>query len=110
VWREIKVGVGSSFNGQTLRLTPSGVLFFGSAPPLNEALLQLLAENQDARALVLDLGNLGRIDYTGALVLKSVAEQAEGAGLEVSFEKVPPQTRRILGRILEQKLPEIGEP
>ncbi|MDF1597380.1 MAG: SulP family inorganic anion transporter [Acidimicrobiia bacterium] len=110
VWREIKVGVGSSFDGQTLRLTPRGVLFFGSAPPLNEALLQLLAEHQDASALVFDLGSLGRIDYTGALVLKSVAEQAEGAGLEVSFEKVPPQTRRILGGILEQKLPEIGEP
>jgi anti-anti-sigma regulatory factor len=59
---------------------------------------------------VFDLGNLGRIDYTGSLVLKAVSEQAEAAGLEVSFENVPPQTRRILGRVLEQKLPEIGAP
>ena len=110
LWREIKIGVDSSFDGETLRLTPTGVLYFGSAPQLSEGLLELLAVYPQAKSLVFDLGNLARIDYTGSLVLKRVAEEAESAGLEISFENVPPQTRRILDRVLEQELPEIGNP
>jgi SulP family sulfate permease len=110
LWREIKIGVDSSFDGETLELTPTGVLYFGSAPQLSEGLLELLAQHPQAKSLVFDLGNLGRIDYTGSLVLKSVAEEAVSAGLEVSFENVPPQTRRILDRVLEQEPPEIGTP
>jgi len=105
LWREIKIGVRSSYDDGTLHLTPTGVLYFGSAPQLNEALLALLTNHPEAKALAFDLGNLGRIDYTGALTLKSVADEAGAAGLEVFFENVPPQTRRILGRVLEQDLP-----
>lgn len=106
LWREIRVGVESSFDGQTLQLKPNGVLYFGSAPQLNEALLALLAEHPGAVSVEFDLGNLGRIDYTGAMVLKSVSEQAETAGLEVDFRNVPAQTRRILGRVVAAKLGE----
>ena len=104
------MSVESSFDDGTLLITPTGVLYFGSAPQLSEALLELLAEKPEADRILFDLGNLGRIDYTGALTLKSVAEEAERAGLEVDFLNLPPQTRRILGKVLEQPLPDIDGP
>ncbi len=106
LWREIKVGVQSSYEGTTLRLVPTGVLYFGSAPQLSDALLELLTTYPEATHLVFDLGHLGRIDYTGALVLKSVAEEAERAGLEIEFSNLPSHTRRILGRVVS---PTLGE-
>ena len=71
-------------------------------------LLALLSDHPEAETMVIDLGNMGRIDYTGALVLKSVSAEAERAGLAVDYLNMPPQTRRILGRVLELRFPEIG--
>lgn len=110
LWRETRVSVASSFDDGTLQITPTGVLYFGSAPQLSEALLELLAQRPEAERIVFDLGNLGRIDYTGALALKSVSEEAEVAGLTVAFLNLPPQTRRILGKVLDQRAHEIDGP
>ena len=101
IWRELPVGVTSWFAKGTLHLEPVGVLFFGSAPALDDALLNELAAHPDAERLVLHLGKLGRIDYSGALVLKSVTEEATQAGLEVAVADVPPQAQRTLAGVLE---------
>jgi SulP family sulfate permease len=106
LWRELAVHVETAFADHELRLRPAGVLYFGSAPQLNEALLGQLAAHPDAERVIFDLASLGRIDYTGALVLKSVYDECERAGLAVAFEHVPPQTRRILDRVWEQQFPE----
>lgn len=102
LWRETSVGVDANYDGSTLHITPTGVLYFGSAPQLNEVLLERLAEYPEATDVVFHLNRLGRIDYTGALALKSVANAAEQAGLSVEFRDLPPQTRRILERVFIQ--------
>ncbi len=77
------------------------MLYFGSAPQLDEALIAELAKHPAAKRLVLDLRKVGRIDYTGALVLQRIAEEAEEAGLEVRIVAgAPPQGVKILERVM----------
>jgi SulP family sulfate permease len=107
IWRELRVHVRTTFSDTTLRLAPQGVLFFGSAPALETALVNALAQYPTARRLILDLEALGRIDYTGALALRSVMGEAERAGLAVEVRGVPPQSQRVLERLLGDR---VGRP
>jgi len=107
IWRELRVNVRTTFADTTLRLAPQGVLFFGSAPALETALVDALAQYPTARRLILDLEALGRIDYTGALALRSVMREAERAGLVVEICGVPPQAHRVLERLLGDR---VGHP
>lgn len=104
LWRELVVRVDTQSADGTLRLIPRGVLFYASAPPLNETLIDELASHPEAERLVIDLQKLGRIDYTGALSLKQVVEEARLAGLTVEVVGVPDQTRDTLPPIWEAAL------
>lgn len=100
LWRERQIGVRRYYGDHSLRLEPVGVLYFGSAYSLNEKLVTALAEHPGINQLTLDLRKVGRIDYTGALILQQVAIQAESAGLEVRIIcGQPPQGRRLLQRV-----------
>ena len=109
LWRELRgVGVKTNFDDHTLTLTPSGVMFFASSPGLDEALLAELANHPDATHLVVDLGALGRIDYTGARALHALTEGAKRAGLEVSVVGAPPHAERILRKVWNESVPRHG--
>ena len=102
LWRERRIAIHAEYNAATaeLRLEPVGVLYFGSAPVLDDALIAALSEHPNARRLLIDLRRLGRIDYTGALVLHRAAADASAAGLEVRvIPGLPLQGRRILVRV-----------
>ena len=99
IWRELQVGVRTSYDQGVLTLEPQGVLFFGSAPGLEETLVNQVAEHPDAVRVVLDLEELGRIDFTGAMALKSVVQETVDAGLEMEVRHVPPHAARILSRV-----------
>jgi SulP family sulfate permease len=101
LWRELRVSVKAWSEGTTLHLAPKGVLYFASAPLLEERLGKLLSEIPAAEALVVHLDGLGRIDVSGALGLRSVLEQAEEAGLRATVCDVPPQATKIVRRVLE---------
>jgi SulP family sulfate permease len=105
LWRELPVLVRSEYADGTLRLIPQGVLFFASAPSLHTRFVRELAAHPEADRLAIDLGQLGRIDYAGALALKSVIDDAQVADLTVELERVPDHARRILDRVLETSLP-----
>ncbi len=96
LWRELTPGVEASRDGDTLHLRPSGVLWFGSAPALEDAFLACLADEPDVTSVVVDCGGLGRIDLTGALGLADLREQVTRAGLEMTIEGVPQHARRAL--------------
>lgn len=100
LWRELRVSVRAWTVGDTLHLAPKGVLYFASAPLLEERLGQLLSEDPDIDRLVVHLDGLGRIDVTGALALRGLLEQAEHAGLQTAVEDVPPQAGKIIRRVL----------
>ncbi|MBI4519229.1 MAG: SulP family inorganic anion transporter, partial [Gemmatimonadetes bacterium] len=96
LWRELEVPVRSWTEGDVVHLAPHGVLWFASAPGIESAFEGLLASAHGARRIVIHLGGLGRIDLTGALVLKEVLEEARAAGLEAELVEVPPHAHRIL--------------
>jgi sulfate permease, SulP family len=96
LWRESKPGVRTRREGNTLHLEPSGVLWFGSAPALEDAFLERLAEEPDVTHVVVHCKGLGRIDLTGALGLAELLEQVTRAGLEMEIEGVPEHALRVL--------------
>jgi SulP family sulfate permease len=102
LWRETRIVVVARHDGdsRTLTLEPIGVLYFGSAQTLYDALIAELAHDRDVARIIIDLRRVGRVDYTGAVTLHRVATDASGAGLTVSI--VPgrrPQGERILQRV-----------
>jgi SulP family sulfate permease len=100
LWRELRLDLVASSSGDRLELIPEGVLWFGTARSLEDRFLDLLAAHPDARVLVVRLDRLGRIDLTGALALKTLLDDARGAGLEVVLEGSPAHAARILRRVL----------
>jgi sulfate permease, SulP family len=102
LWRELRLDVESSRDGDVLQLRPSGVLWYGTAQKLDDRFIALLAENPDAQKLEIQLLRLGRIDLTGALALKKVISDAERAGLLVEVGPVPAVAADLLGRVLPE--------
>ena len=102
IWRELEPGIQFwvEENDTVLHVKPSGVLWFGSAAFLEEAVAERLASAPEAGRLVLHLDGLGRIDLTGAEVLRELTEQVREGGLEVWLEGVPPHAERILERVM----------
>lgn len=98
LWREMSMEVPHEFDEGTLTLRPVGVLWFGSAAALENQWLDALSEHPESTRLVLDLGGLGRIDYSGAEVLAALVAEARLANLTVTLVGVPPQSERILLR------------
>jgi SulP family sulfate permease len=103
LWRELRLFVNAWSDGTTLHLAPRGVLYFASAPLLEERLGRMLSETPAADELIVHLDGLGRIDVSGALGLRAVLEQAEEAGLRAAVRDVPPQARKIIRRVLEDQ-------
>jgi SulP family sulfate permease len=97
--RELRVDVDVRTDGDTLVIRPAGVLYFGSAHRLSEALLGEIARHPHSTRLVIDLAGVGRLDYTGAVALRSLGDQARDAGLDVDLVGVTRATHRIIDRV-----------
>lgn len=108
LWRSLQLDIDVEAGRDGLTFTPRGVLWFGTAQRLDTALLDALAAHPDAQGLVVDLSRLGRIDTTGALVLRSTLEQARSAGLEATVRGVPPQSRQLTERVLNSESDALG--
>ncbi|ODU06158.1 MAG: hypothetical protein ABS81_05475 [Pseudonocardia sp. SCN 72-86] len=100
LWRSLQLEVDVNAEGTTLLFAPRGVLWFGTAQRLDTVLIEALAAHPEADRLVVDLTGLGRIDTTGALVLRSVLDQARLAGVVAEAVGIPPQSQRLTERVL----------
>lgn len=96
LWWELRPHVSSRRDGDTLVVEPSGVLWFGSAPMLEDELFRRLADEPDVKRVVVRCHGLGRIDLSGAYTLAETLEQSRRAGIEMRFEGVPPHAERLL--------------
>ncbi len=99
VWRERRAGFHSRMEGGVLHLEVIGILWFASAPRLEEAITARLARATDVSEVVIHLEGLGRIDLTGALVLKRVVEELGGSGIPATLTGVPPQARELIDNV-----------
>ncbi len=98
--REIPLDIETRVEGRTLMIRPRGVIWFGSAPAVEQDLLDLLAEHPDADALEIDLGAIGRIDLSGVLAIRSLVQDAVAAGLTVRVTDPPPRAARLVNAVL----------
>ncbi len=103
LWREMKVGVPSKTEGSTLHIWPTGVLYFGSAPAVERSVNDLLAEHHELDRLVIHLGRLGRLDLTGALMLRDIIEETRSSGVTVEILGGKGHVPKILSRVLEDE-------
>jgi SulP family sulfate permease len=104
LWRELRLAIPTWTEGGTLHIAPRGVLYFASAPSVEEAFSTLLAQHPESERLLIHLEGLGRVDLTGALVLQRVLQDAGEAGLDAKVVDVPPQARKIIRRVLGESL------
>jgi SulP family sulfate permease len=100
VWLETTMRADVSYDAGTLTIRPFGVIWFVSAPALEDLLIDHLADHPEADRLVIDLGQAGRIDYTGAAALARVLEDARTAGLDAEVVAVPLHSRRTMAAVL----------
>lgn len=100
LWRELHLRVPGSFDGGELHVRPSGVLYFASAPGLEDEVNELLAQHPETHRLLVHLDHLGRMDVTGALALKNMLAEVRQAGLVAEVCGVPQPLRRIVSRLL----------
>lgn len=103
LWRELKVGVPSRVEEDTLHVWPTGVLYFGSAPGVERSVNRLIAEHDEVRKIVVHLGRLGRVDLTGALMLRDVLDEVRASGVEVELTEAKGHAARILARVLDDE-------
>jgi SulP family sulfate permease len=108
LWRELRLEVLSWREGETLHLRPRGVLYFGTEQRMEDAFLQLVAENPDASRLTIHLDGLGRIDLTGALALRALVHDAREAGLELEIVDVRSRWRPLVQRVVESDEDPLG--
>ncbi len=99
VWRERRAGFHSWMKGDVLHLEVIGILWFASAPRLEEAITARLARAERVAEVVIHLEGLGRIDLTGALVLRRVVDELGLAGIPAALKGVPPQARELIDSV-----------
>lgn len=92
--REQKMDLDVRLEDAVLRVSPRGVLWYGSSQQFAEALPSLLADNPEAGALEIDLAGCGRVDYSGAVSVRDVLHEAREAGMEGHLVRVPQHASR----------------
>jgi SulP family sulfate permease len=93
LWRELEPVVASTRVGDLLILEPKGVLWYGSAPALDDEILAALSREPGVSGVTLRCAGLGRIDLTGAYALSETLEHLAAAGLTVRVTDVPEHAR-----------------
>lgn len=100
LWRELRLEVEVRTIDKTLHVRPQGVLYFGSAPALETRVMTLVADDPSVQCVVLHLDHVGRLDLTGALVLRSLIEDMRAAHIRVVIRGAQPQARRLVESVL----------
>ena len=99
IWRELSPSCESWAEGDSIHVRLSGVLWFGSAAFIQEAINETIPLNPRARRFIIDLTGVGRVDFTGALALKEFRDEAAESGIQVELVGIPDHAGKILGRV-----------
>ncbi len=94
LYREMSVSTESKRSGDTLTVSPQGVLWFAAVPQIERLIRNELANAPDLDRVVIDLGAVGRLDYSGAAALGRIIEELRQAGVEVNVTNVKPGSER----------------
>jgi SulP family sulfate permease len=98
LWRELRLDVTAELaEDGVLRLRPRGVLYYASAPALQDLVVDVVARHPAARKLVVHLDGLGRIDLSGMLAIRALLDMFQ---MPVAVTDVPAHGRRLAVRVL----------
>jgi SulP family sulfate permease len=100
LWREMGVHVPAHVENDTLHLRPSGVLYFGSAPSVERAVNEVLGQHAAVTKVVLHLDSIGRLDLTGALMLRDLVDEARAGGRTFTIAGAGGHAAPLLSRVL----------
>ena len=90
LYRELNVTARSEMSGHTLTVAPQGVLWFATVAQIDRVIRSEIADHPDTKTVVLDLGGVGRLDYTGAAAMRRIVNELLSAGTSVDIVNVPP--------------------
>jgi len=96
LYREMSVSTESARDGDTLTVSPQGVLWFAAVPQIERLIRSELAANPGIERVVIDLGAVGRLDYSGAAALGRIVEELRQAGVSVDVANVKPGSARSM--------------
>ncbi len=99
LWRESKLDIEVERDGDVLHVKLIGVLWFVSAPHLEDSLERAVAANPGVARIVLDGNALGRVDLSGVMLLARAAESAAENSQEMEFRGLPRRTIEMLERL-----------
>ncbi len=99
LWRELTLPISIVTEGSTMRVRPSGVIFFGSAQTFDDAVTDAVAERPEVDRVVIDLEGVGRLDFTAAMSLVDLAAHLRSGGCSVELVNVNPVARRIVDKV-----------
>jgi SulP family sulfate permease len=105
LWREMRVPVPADVENDVLHLRPSGVLYFGSAPAVERAINAAIVQHPGVTRVVLHLDAVGRLDLTGALMLRDLVEEAVAGGRSFSIRGAGEHAAPLLSRVLGCSVP-----
>jgi sulfate permease, SulP family len=103
LWRELRIDARVWDEGGVLNVRPQGVVWFGVAQALHDRFSAELAAHPDAQRVVLHLDGIGRLDVSGALVMRAMLDEAHRGGLETEIVNVDPRDRRLIDGVVEQE-------
>lgn len=102
LYRELTVSVASDRGGDTVVVAPRGVLWFATVPQVERLIRLELAEHQEVDHVVIDLGGVGRLDYTGAAALGRIVAEVSSTGTVVELVNVRPGAERAVAAHLAE--------
>lgn len=94
LYRELNVTVDGERSGDTLTVSPRGVLWFATVPQIDRLIRTELAGHPGLAAVAVHLGGVGRLDYSGAAALSRILDELSGTGVAVVVTGVPPGAAR----------------
>jgi len=94
LYRELPLTATAVVDGERLVIAPKGAIWFATVPALDERLRRNVADHPEVASVDVDLGSVGRLDYSGASLLARWAEESTANGVPVRFVNIPPSCER----------------
>ncbi len=94
LYRELNVSVDAVLDERTLTVAPKGVVWFATVPQIDRLVRDAIAEHDELHTVVLDLGGVGRLDYSGAAAMRRIVNDLTASGTSVDIVNVPPGAAR----------------
>lgn len=102
LYRELYVDVSTMRIGTLLVVRPRGVLWFATVPQVERLMREQLARHRSINSVVIDLGGVGRIDYSGAASLSRVLSDRISHTVQVNVVGVPDSASRAVRAELKE--------